>query len=63
MKSMALCYAAFVGFNPVVETLIQKGVGKEYKQPVIKLEILLYTSVEAVHNFCDKRVAVSGRNC
>ena len=63
MKSMALCYAAFFGFNPVVETLIQKGVGKEYKRPVIKLEILLYTSVEAVQNFCDKRVAVSGRNC
>ena len=24
-----LCYAAHVGLNPVVETLIQKGVGKE----------------------------------
>ena len=24
-----LCYAAYVGSNPVVETLIQKGVGKE----------------------------------
>ena len=24
-----LCYAAFVGTNPVVETLMEKGVGKE----------------------------------
>ena len=30
VKSMALSFAAFVGSNPVVETLIQKGVGKEY---------------------------------
>ena len=30
MKSRALIFAAFVGSNPVVETLIQKGVGKEY---------------------------------
>ena len=24
-----LCYAAWIGSNPVVETLIEKGVGKE----------------------------------
>ena len=24
-----LCYAAFLGSNPVVETLIQKGVGED----------------------------------
>ena len=24
-----LCYGAFVGSNPVVETLLQKGVGEE----------------------------------
>ena len=24
-----LCYAAWVGSNPVVETVIEKGVGKE----------------------------------
>ena len=24
-----LCYAAYMGSNPVVDTLIQKGVGKE----------------------------------
>ena len=24
-----LCYGAFIGSNPVVETLIQKGVGEE----------------------------------
>ena len=27
-----LCYAAFIGSDPVVETLIQKGVGKKYMQ-------------------------------
>ena len=32
MKSRALSFAASVGSNPVVETLIHKGVGKEYKQ-------------------------------
>ena len=26
-----LCYGAFIGSNPMVETLIQKGVGKEYR--------------------------------
>ena len=30
MKSRALSFAAFVGSNLAVETLIQKGVGKEY---------------------------------
>ena len=30
MKSRALSFAAFVGSNPAVEALIQKGVGKEY---------------------------------
>ena len=34
MKSRALSFAAFVGSNPVVETLIQKGVGKEYRHPI-----------------------------
>ena len=29
IKIRALSFAAFVGSNPVVETLIQKGVGKE----------------------------------
>ena len=28
-----LCYAAYVGSTPVVETLIQKGVGKEEIYP------------------------------
>ena len=36
VKSRALTFAAFVGANPVVETLIQKGVGKEYKWPIIR---------------------------
>ena len=34
MKSRALSFAAFVGSNPVVETLIQKGVGKKYRHPI-----------------------------
>ena len=36
MKSRALAFAAFVGSNPVVETLIQKGVGKVYKWPITR---------------------------
>ena len=34
IKSRALSFGAFVGSNPVVETLIQKGVGKEYRYPI-----------------------------
>ena len=30
IKESILCYAAHLGFNPIVEALIQKGVGKEY---------------------------------
>ena len=30
IKESVLCYAAYLGFNPVVEALIQKGVGKEF---------------------------------
>ena len=30
IKESILCYAAHLGFNPVVEALIQKGVGKKY---------------------------------
>ena len=29
IKQNVLCYAAYCGSNPVVEALIQKGVGKE----------------------------------
>ena len=36
MKSRALNFAAFLGSNPVVETLIQKGVGKVYKWPITR---------------------------
>ena len=36
MKSRALCFAAFVGSNPVVKTLIHKGVGKKYKWPTTR---------------------------
>jgi len=27
----SLAYAAFIGFQPAVETLIQRGGGKEYR--------------------------------
>ena len=30
IKESALCFAAHLGFIPVVEALIYKGVGKEY---------------------------------
>ena len=30
IKESVLCYAAYLGFNLVVEALIQKGVGKKY---------------------------------
>ena len=49
MKNRALSFAAFVGSNPVVETLIQKGVGKGYKRPMMQLfqlEMSLHISVE-----------------
>ena len=42
IRQKVLCYAAFVGSNPVVETLTQKGVGKEFimracRYPLMKL--------------------------
>ena len=36
IRQRILCYAVFVGSNPVVETLIQKGVGKVYKWPITR---------------------------
>ena len=36
IRQNILCYAAFEGSNPVVETLIQKGVGEEYKWPITR---------------------------
>ena len=30
-----LCFAAHIGSNLMVETLIQKGVGKEYAYPIV----------------------------
>ena len=30
IKQSVLCYAAYLGSTPVVETLIEKGVGKKY---------------------------------
>ena len=30
IKESVLCYAAYLGSNPVVEALIEKGVGKKY---------------------------------
>ena len=36
IRQNVLCYAAFVGFNPVVEAVVQKGVGEEYKRPIMR---------------------------
>ena len=36
-----LCYAAYVGSIPVVETLIQKGVGKEKVYHIVENYILV----------------------
>ena len=36
IRQKILCYAAFVGSNPVVEAVIQKGVGEEYKHPIMR---------------------------
>ena len=36
VRQRVLCYAAFVGSNPVVEAVIQKGVGKEYRHPIME---------------------------
>ena len=36
IRQNILCYAAFEGSNPVVETLIQKGVGEEYEHPITR---------------------------
>ena len=36
IRQNVLCYAAFVGLNPVVEAVIQKGVGKEYIWPIMR---------------------------
>ena len=41
LRPQVLCYAAFVGFNPVVEAIIQKGVGEEYKHPIISFNEII----------------------
>ena len=40
IKKSVLCYAAYCGSTPVVETLIEKGVGKKYynKNRIISVE-------------------------
>ena len=35
IRPRVLCYAAFVGSNLVVEAVIQKGVGKEYRHSIM----------------------------
>ena len=37
IQERALSFAAYVGSSPVVETLVQKGVGKEYKWPIMRI--------------------------
>ena len=36
IRQKILCYAAFVGSNPVVEAVIQKGVGEEYRHSIMR---------------------------
>ena len=36
IRQRILCYAAFIGSNPVVEAVIQNGVGEEYKWPIFR---------------------------
>ena len=36
IRQKILCYAAFVGSNPVVEAVIQKGVGKVYRHSIMR---------------------------
>ena len=38
IKESVLCYAAYLGSNPVMEALIQKGVGKEYYNENVSVE-------------------------
>ena len=38
IKESILCYAAHLGSTPVVEALIQKGVGKKYYNENISVE-------------------------
>ena len=42
IRQSILCYAAYCGSNPMVEALIQKGVGEE----CTVIRIILYTSVD-----------------
>ena len=36
IRQSSLCYAAFVGSNPVVKDLIHKGVGEEYRHSIMR---------------------------
>ena len=38
IKQSVLCYAAYLGSTPVVEALIEKGVGKKYYNENISVE-------------------------
>ena len=44
IKESVLCYAAHLGSTPMVETLIERGVGKEYynKNRIISVETGLF---------------------
>ena len=39
IKERFLCYAAYIGSNPMVEALIQEGVGKECKWPIMGINV------------------------
>ena len=53
IKESVLCYAAYLGFNPMVEALIQKGVGKEYYNEnhsmSVETGMILVTDVAVFH--------------
>ena len=36
IRQRILSYAVFVGSNPVVEAVIQEGVGKEYRHAIMR---------------------------
>ena len=49
IRQSILCYAAYLGFNPMVEALIQKGVGKVFCNENISVE----TGLILVTHYCD----------
>ena len=40
IRQSVLCYAAYLGFNSVVDALIQKGVGKQFYKENSKILVI-----------------------